>query len=422
MKIYYTLSILIALAISAVAMADPGVRDTVRVGSLSALPGDQFTVPVYFSNDELLNAAEVVLKFESSKMDLDSFSLVGGRLEYVDENTVFSYIAGDTIDINVMDWSTYIPEGNGLFCNLFFTAHAAAIPGQTAIDTVSRSVARTCFADISAMPIYPEFVKGLIDINEPPPSSDSIWVDKVTGSPGQTVAVNINAYNTEDIANMKLALIYGSNDLIYNSTIFTGTRGEAAISKIVSPSSQSLRHLLVTLIFDDDAPLAPGTGVMATILFDIEASAPDGQVAIDSISYLGAQPLEITLTEDYGGLTFTPRFTAGYVEINSATAVEDNDNILIPEHYALEQNVPNPFNPSTVISFDLPTASDIRLEVFNIIGQKVKTLVNGPMPAGHHKITFEGRGDNEQVLSSGVYFYRISAGEFHQSKKMTLIK
>jgi len=424
MKIYNVLAVLITLLTALSASADPGIRDTVRIGEVNTIPGNQIKVPVNFYNDELLNAVEVVLKFDNTKLALDSFSLAGGRLDYIDTNTVFSVITDSTIDINVMEWTSgsYIEAGNGLFCNLYFQVDPGATPGITEIDTTTTSLGfHTLFADMSAQPIYPEFVKGIVNINEPPPSTDSVWVEEVTGSPGQTVVVNVYAFNSEDISRMKLALTYSSDNLIYNSTNFVGTRGASAASKIVSPQ-ESLRQLLIDLIYSSESPLPPGEGPMATILFDIAPSTPDGIITIDSASYLNAQPLEITLTDEYGGLTFTPRFTAGHVEVKAATAVGDGSDNLIPENYALMQNVPNPFNPATVIQFDLPQASDVRLEVFNIIGQKVKTLVNGQLPAGHHKITFEGRGDNEQVLSSGVYFYRISAGDFRQSKKMTLVK
>jgi 5-hydroxyisourate hydrolase-like protein (transthyretin family) len=83
----------------------------------------------------------------------------------------------------------------------------------------------------------------------------------------------------------------------------------------------------------------------------------------------------------------------------------------------LYQNYPNPFNPSTTIEFDLPKASDIRIEVYKITGQKVQTLLNEKLSVGNHKVEF-----NAQNLSSGVYFYRIEAGEYEEVRKMILLK
>jgi hypothetical protein len=89
----------------------------------------------------------------------------------------------------------------------------------------------------------------------------------------------------------------------------------------------------------------------------------------------------------------------------------------VPEVYALEQNYPNPFNPTTQIVFSLPAASQVNLEVYNLLGQKVMTLVNDTQEAGTHTATFDAKG-----LSSGVYFYRLTAGEKVMTMKMMLMK
>jgi len=89
----------------------------------------------------------------------------------------------------------------------------------------------------------------------------------------------------------------------------------------------------------------------------------------------------------------------------------------LPLDYSLEQNYPNPFNPTTKISFVLPKNGMTSLSVYNLIGEKVATLVNGQMNAGHHEVTFDA-----SKLSTGVYFYRLDSGSFSQTRKMLLIK
>jgi hypothetical protein len=96
------------------------------------------------------------------------------------------------------------------------------------------------------------------------------------------------------------------------------------------------------------------------------------------------------------------------------TSVEENE---IPNGYALEQNFPNPFNPTTSIRFTLAKPEVVKLTVYNILGQRVATLVNGPMTAGQHIIHF-----NASNLASGIYFYGIEAGSFKTFKKMILLK
>jgi hypothetical protein len=99
---------------------------------------------------------------------------------------------------------------------------------------------------------------------------------------------------------------------------------------------------------------------------------------------------------------------------NFPTSVEVVDN---PKNFNLEQNYPNPFNPGTVISYSLPNSSDIKLNVYNTLGQSVKTLVSGYKNAGKYSINF-----NASDLPSGIYFYKLEAGQFSQIKKMILIK
>ncbi|HCV42857.1 MAG TPA: hypothetical protein DGH68_05200 [Bacteroidetes bacterium] len=91
----------------------------------------------------------------------------------------------------------------------------------------------------------------------------------------------------------------------------------------------------------------------------------------------------------------------------------------IPTAFALRQNYPNPFNPETNISFDLPKSTFVTLTVFNLLGQEVGTLVNGQLPAGTHNYVVGGENFG---LTSGVYFYRLSASDFVQTRKMVLLR
>lgn len=94
----------------------------------------------------------------------------------------------------------------------------------------------------------------------------------------------------------------------------------------------------------------------------------------------------------------------------------------LPSGFELGQNFPNPFNPTTTISFTLPTASQVSLEIYNLLGQRVRTLVDGPMNAGSHSVMWNATDQNGRSVSSGVYFYRLVAGEQTASKKMMLLK
>lgn len=99
------------------------------------------------------------------------------------------------------------------------------------------------------------------------------------------------------------------------------------------------------------------------------------------------------------------------------TGIAQNTNSSLPASYELSQNYPNPFNPTTTIDFALPKSGNVTLTVYDILGREVKTLVNGALPAGYHKVEF-----NASNLASGVYFYRIKAGNFVSVKKLMLLK
>ena len=90
--------------------------------------------------------------------------------------------------------------------------------------------------------------------------------------------------------------------------------------------------------------------------------------------------------------------------------------------FELYQNYPNPFNPTTTLRFQLATPVHVKLEIFNVLGQKVRTLVDAPLPAGEHKVVWNGRNDADHPLGSGLYFYRLTAGDFIKIRKMVLIR
>ncbi len=105
----------------------------------------------------------------------------------------------------------------------------------------------------------------------------------------------------------------------------------------------------------------------------------------------------------------------GVYESSYISSIEKH--FTLPTEHTLDQNYPNPFNPSTKIKFSLPKQEIVTLEVFNTLGQKIETLLDQHMKAGRHEVEF-----NAQHLSSGIYFYRIEAGEFQDVKKKILLR
>jgi hypothetical protein len=90
---------------------------------------------------------------------------------------------------------------------------------------------------------------------------------------------------------------------------------------------------------------------------------------------------------------------------------------VLPTKFELSQNYPNPFNPSTIIRFSLPKETQLKINIYNMLGELVETLAEGTYEAGYHKVSF-----NASSLSSGAYIYRVESSEFVQVKKMLLLK
>lgn len=159
--------------------------------------------------------------------------------------------------------------------------------------------------------------------------------------------------------------------------------------------------------------------------FEMFSHSADGYLKIGLFDLEGAETME---PGKYPLLTLS-----GNWELVSATVsdmnhtawsakIRNNDDQLLPDAYVLHQNVPNPFNPTTEIRFELPKAGHVTLDVFNVVGQRVKTLVDNHLETGAHAIIWNGTDDQGGAVSSGVYFYRLTAGEFVDTKKMLLLK
>jgi hypothetical protein len=100
----------------------------------------------------------------------------------------------------------------------------------------------------------------------------------------------------------------------------------------------------------------------------------------------------------------------------------DGESGQLPSSFVLAQNYPNPFNPMTVIRYSLSRRSPVEITVFNVLGQEVTTLVDETRPAGAYETTWDGTDRSGQRVSSGIYFYRVNAGDFRETRKMILLK
>ena len=165
-----------------------------------------------------------------------------------------------------------------------------------------------------------------------------------------------------------------------------GTAGRVDV-RLVKPSPM--------LIFLESAEmlenLAPGQEAGVSFSFDVRREAPVNTT----------DTLEFLISDNQGG-SWTKSIVLEYTP---------------PRTFALEQNYPNPFNPSTTIQYQLAEEVKVRLEVYDLLGRKVATLLDNRIPAGYHEVSFDASS-----LASGVYIYRLVAGNFSKTRKMMVMK
>jgi hypothetical protein len=160
-------------------------------------------------------------------------------------------------------------------------------------------------------------------------------------------------------------------------------------------------------------------------------------VTKDTILYKSYEDLAIKLFEDIPFLPRgTMRFRVSATDGIDTTKITGEDRKLfidryeylstkdegIPTEFALHENYPNPFNPTTTLRFDLPELSDMTLTIYNMLGQKVKTFNMQSTPAGYHSVTWDATNDYGEQVGAGVYLYQLQTKDFVKTRKMVLLK
>ena len=114
--------------------------------------------------------------------------------------------------------------------------------------------------------------------------------------------------------------------------------------------------------------------------------------------------------------------TAGHVRVYSLAELFIDSQQLLPDKFTLDQNYPNPFNPITTLRYELPENGLVNITIYDMLGRKVKTLVNQTQDAGYRSVVWDATNDNGKPVSAGIYLYQIQAGGNMQTKKMVLLK
>ncbi len=267
---------------------------------------------------------------------------------------------------------------------------------------------------------------GLVGAQGPYPGV--ITVDSAQARVSESVALKVWLRdNTIDISAITLPLKFSSSALVLDSVSLNNTIWGAGFAGYFVIDN-SARTVKITILPDDMVyPLASVSftdGVVAELYFSVSSGVSPHHATVDSIftdSSLGNDVhiyTRIDISDNSGSTVYLPGFIPGDIEILVPTGVEDDPNgLALPGEFALSQNYPNPFNPTTTITYSLPRGGEVELNIFNILGQQVTSLVDDYRVAGTHVVDFDGAN-----LPSGIYFYRLQHDGGSSTRKMTLVK
>jgi hypothetical protein len=191
------------------------------------------------------------------------------------------------------------------------------------------------------------------------------------------------------------------------TVVITSSDTEGRIPKGSEIAAFDQDRCVGSIVFDGEFPAVLPVW-MGNEKFNLSGASAGRNIILKSYDPVSGKTSELSAEFSQGGQYGQDIYSAAKI----VCSVSSN-----PVKYALNQNYPNPFNPSTKIKYSLPSASKVRLEIFNILGEKVAELVNREMQAGNYEADF-----NAASLSSGTYIYRLQTQGYTESRKMLLLK
>jgi hypothetical protein len=239
------------------------------------------------------------------------------------------------------------------------------------------------------------------------------------------LTVPISVVHDEDLVAMDIPLEW-SDGVTLTNVSFADTRVDYFDVKIANIDEETNRVLigLVSMVYERKETLKPGDGVIAELTFRVnnatleefkvtpfEATNPGHRLSLVYNDWSSGRPIV-----DHAN----PEVEGNVISLKNPGPAPGPD--LVPKVYSLEQNFPNPFNPSTTLAYSLKEAGHVTINIYNILGQNVRTLVDEYQNAGSYTKVWDGHDDAGNEVASGVFFYRIKSGDFTDIKKMVLMK
>ncbi|MCZ6674182.1 MAG: T9SS type A sorting domain-containing protein [Verrucomicrobia bacterium] len=227
---------------------------------------------------------------------------------------------------------------------------------------------------------------------------------------GDTIAIQL--YSEAAVGALQFALSY-RHEYIFLHSLQKTTRSEAMDlqTNTVRPG-----EVIILLTSTSGQTIAAGTDALLRFVVDSVATAPSRPISSLRIS------IENPVLSDTDGQVVAHEAFDGTFLLRIAPAPVSVRDSFVPQGYSLAQNYPNPFNPETIIRYQLPIESEVKLSIYNVLGHKIRTLAKEKKNAGFYDVTWDGRDHAGIQVATGVYVYRMQAGDFVEVKKLMLLR
>ncbi len=273
---------------------------------------------------------------------------------------------------------------------------------------------------------------GQVDLGEPD-SVIMVITPAHVGSGDSVVLADLYIFNdAQDLASAGVGFAWFSDSLVLDSGVFTAealaafdfTRFMYYKNNIDSSNEYGYFQFCGARMASSGLAMNPsGRTHVATYYFHVTGlDIDDTLTTITDSAFSGATVTKFTSTVSSLD-QYIPVWEGDVKVYDYTSGVDDDDPENLPTKFELRQNYPNPFNPTTKIEYDVAKKSHVRLDVFNVLGQRVTTLVNEEKEPGNLEVYWSGTNDGGNKVASGVYFYRLTADdELIETKKMMLLK
>jgi hypothetical protein len=248
---------------------------------------------------------------------------------------------------------------------------------------------------------------------------DTVRLHDTAFAAGQA-AIAVTVVNDQPLSGLQIPLAF-STDLVVLDSIAWGPRVTTVdddIARWDANPGGTQQTVIIAVVPLSSGSIAIGDDAIATLHFSRDTASTASTAVISDTSLTPAGGLILADTAD-SPQGYRPQFIGG--EVSATVGVFEAGGTL-PQSFELRPNYPNPFNPSTSFAVALPEPRHVVVDIFNLLGQRVVRLFDGPAAAGYLELSWNGRDGRGQPAGSGVYFYRVSAGDFTGVRKMILLK